>query len=114
MGILSQLGDGMKEMDSVVERRSRQLHMLTLDTCIQTAYEKKKEYPQITGFIVTLKYLGMDDADGIEITVAYLDKNHKAITLDGRNALSLVRRVSTVDEKLLDLLDGNSSAIYEL
>ena len=120
MGFLSQLGDGaiqlgdcMKETDRMAERAKR-TNMLTLDACIQKAYEQKKEYPQITGFIVTLKHLGMSDADGLEIVVAYMDKNRKAITLDGQTALAYIRKVNTVDEKLLNLLDGNSSAIYEL
>ena len=94
--------------------RSKRKRMLTLDACIQRAYADKKEYPQIVGFIVAVKHLGMSDADGLEITVGYMDKNRKAITLDGETALAHTCKVDTIDEKLVNLLDGNNSAIYEL
>ena len=113
MGFLSQLGQEMQEADRKIEHVKR-MNILTLDACIRKAHEAKKENPQITGFIVSVKNLGMSDADGMEIVVAYLDKNHKAITLDGRTALSFVCKVNTVDEKLLNLLDGNQSAIYDM
>ena len=112
MGLLHQLGDGIKAADRVLERAAR-INILTLDACIQKAYEQKKRYPQICGFLVTRRPLGMDSLDGMEIVMGYMDKNHKAITLNGTTALADIFRANTVDGKLLDLFDGNDSAIYE-
>ena len=125
---LGQLADTLNKLDKLSDSlladdeqggkratgRQKRKRMLTLDACIAKAYADKEKYSQITGFIVAVKRLGMSDADGLEITVAYTDKNRKAITLDGETALAYTCKVTTVDEKLVDLLDGNNSAMYEL
>ena len=125
---LGQLADTLNKLDKLSDSlladdeqggkratgRQKRKRMLTLDACITRAYANKEKYPQIIGFIVAVKHMGMSDADGLEITVAYTDKSRKAITLDGETALSYTCKVDAVDEKLVDLLDGNNSAIYEL
>ena len=127
---LAQLGIGLGQLvdkvdkltDSLLEeeqedkrtaKRPKRERMLTLDACIQKAYADKKRYPQIAAFIVKLKPSAKGDADGFEILLGYMDKNRKAITLDGKTALAYTYEVTTIDEKLVDLLDGNDSAICE-
>lgn len=128
LGQLGQLADNLDKLDRLTDSllandeqdnkrapgRPKRKRMLTLDACITKAYADKEKYPQITGFIVAVKHLGMSDEDGLEITVAYMDKNSKAITMDGKTALAYTSKVTTIDEKLMDLLDGDNSAMYEL
>ena len=116
---LGQLADKVDKLtDSLLEeeqedkrtaKRPKRERMLTLDACIQKAYADKKRYPQIAAFIVNLK----PSADGWEVLLGYMDKNSKPITLDGKTALAYTYEVTTIDEKLVDLLDGNDSAICE-
>ena len=119
---LGQLADKVDKLtDSLLEeeqedkrtKRPKRERMLTLDACIQKAYADKKRYPQIAAFIVKLKPPTKGGADGLEIMLGYMDKNRKAITLDGKTALAYTYEVTTIDEKLVDLLDGNDSAICE-
>ena len=69
LGRLDKLADSLladEEQESKrTAGRSKRKRMLTLDACIAKAYADKKEYPQITAFIVSLKHLGMSDADGL-------------------------------------------------
>ena len=112
---VDKLTDSLREEERENQRtanRPKRERVLTLDACIQKAYADKKRFPQITAFIVKLKPSA--GADGLEILLAYMDKNKKAITLDGKTALAYTYEVTTIDEKLVDLLDGNDNAICEL
>ena len=101
----------MGEFDKRIERAMRQ-NVLALDWCIQWAYEQKKSYPQVTGFVLVLKSLEESYSGGYEATIACIDKNRKAVTLDGETALAKVLKINNVDEKMLDFLNGNISAVY--
>ena len=113
MGILGKLAKDLNEVDKAVERR-KQIPALTLDKCIILANEERKKYPQITAFLIKVENLGSTDAEGLKILVAYLDRDHRAITEDGTTGLTASFLANRVDDKIITLLNGEDSAIYEL
>ena len=87
MGLLGKLAKDLNEADKAVERR-KQIPALTLDTCIVLANEERTKYPQITAFLVKVENLGTTEAEGLKILLAYLDRDHRAITTDGTTGLA--------------------------
>jgi len=88
--------------------------IVTFDDCIGYFAENKRQYPQIYAFILSVEKnrTPQNDNDKLIVVQAFLDKDYKAITLDGKTGLSRILHTKTIDKKMINFLEGESTKIY--
>lgn len=107
-----------KKADEIIERDFKKscLPVITFDRCLQWAGDMQKKYPQSVGFLIAVKDNPdpRNENDKVCVTVGMVDDKNKVITLDGVNAISTIFHGKTVDEKMLDNLNGKQVAVFRL
>ncbi len=90
------------------------LAVVTFDRCKKWALDMKKEYPQSAGFVVAVKDNPdpQNENDKICVIIGMIDEKNKVVTMDGKMGISTIFHGGTIDSKMLDELNGNSSKIY--
>jgi len=89
--------------------------IVTFDDCLGYFAKSKIQYPQICAFVLSVEKNQKPKNVNDELTViqGLLDKDFKAITLDGTTCLSRILQTRTIDKKMIDFLAGETTKIYE-
>lgn len=87
------------------------LPVVRLDDCVAWAKRMRESFQQSAGFIINVKNnpAPKNENDLIIVTVAMLDTNRQPVIYDNNNGVSTLMHGKTIDEKLLNMLNGTDS-----
>ena len=91
------------------------LPVVRLDDCVAWAKRMRELFQQSAGFIINVKNnpVPKNENDLIIVTVAMLDANRQPVIYDNNNGVSTLMHGRTIDEKLLNMLNGTDSIMLK-
>lgn len=109
------ISDVLEELDDVVFGKDDDNEMIFFDEIVNWAKEKRKEYPEAVAFLIAVKDNPncRNDKDKLLITQGLLDINNKPISLYGREPVGRILYTKTIDEKLINALNGEENVIVK-
>lgn len=87
----------------------------TLQDSMKFFKENKDEMPNVKGFYLSVKKntKPKQENDQFIIFQCLIDANDKPITVNGQTAFSIDCRAKTIDDKIIQALDGEESVIIK-
>lgn len=91
------------------------LPVVRLDDCVAWAKRMRESFQQSAGFIINVKNnpAPKNENDLIIVTVAMLDTNRQPVIYDNNNGVSTLMHGKTIDEKLMNMLNGTDSIMLK-
>lgn len=91
------------------------LPVVRLDDCVAWAKRMRESFQQSAGFIINVKNnpAPKNENDLIIVTVAMLDTNRQPVICDNNNSASTLMHGKTIDEKLMNMLNGTDSIMLK-
>ncbi len=91
------------------------LPVVRLDDCVAWAKRMRELFQQSAGFIINVKNnpAPKNENDLIIVTVAMLDTNRQPVIYDNNNSASTLMHGKTIDEKLMNMLNGTDSIMLK-
>ena len=90
--------------------------VISFDFCKAWALEMQKKY--LSGIVLLISVsentVSKKPNDKLKIFLALLDSNKKPMPADEKNAVSGVYYAGTIDQKLIDLLNGEETVICKM
>ena len=102
-------------MADVLHKKSFK-EIVTYDEVVRYVLESKKQNTNIVSYIVSVKknYDPQNENDKFIIIIGLLDGMNKPISLNGKDAESLIMHTKTIDRKFIDILNGTETKIIKL
>lgn len=91
------------------------LPVVKFDDCVSWAKRMRELFQQSAGFIINVKNNSVpkNENDLIVVTVAMLDINQQPVAYDNDSGVSTCMHGKTIDEKLLNVLNGTNSIMLK-
>ncbi len=90
--------------------------IVTYDEVVRYVLEAKKQNPYIVSYLASVKknYDPQNENDKFIVIIGLLDGMNKPISLNGKDAESLIIHTKTIDRKFIDILNGDETKIIKL
>lgn len=120
MGLFDELNrwvDNLAEKGAdLVEQETYQKNCLPVvkqESCVAWAKKMRDKFPQSAGFIIAVENnpAPKNENDLIKVTVAMLDINRQPVIYEQDKGVSTLMYGKTIDENLLNLLNGKDSVM---
>lgn len=116
---LGNAGDKLTDMIATVidkEESKQYMKELKLEQCVSWIKEMKAEYPSAASCIIMTKEAinPKTKEEGVSVTLIMMDKDKKPVALDKERAVSTIFLAETIDNGLINILNGEKSAVIKL
>jgi len=89
---------------------------LSLKQCLAWIKEVKGNYPSAEYCMFSVKEMPIPDTKetGLSVTLILMDNDMNPVKLDEKRAVSTIFQAETIDESLINLLNGEKNALISL
>ena len=118
-GKMERIGNGLAEgIAQAIFRSEKQKFEkeLSLKQCLAWIKGMKKTYPSAVYCMFSVKEIPIPDTKetGLSVTLIVMDNEMNPVKLDEKRAASTVFQAETIDESLINLLNGEKNALISL
>ena len=118
-GLFERIGNGLAEgIAQAIFRSEKQKFEkeLSLKQCLAWIKEVKGNYPSAVYCMFSVKEMPIPDTKetGLSVTLILMDNDMNPVKLDEKRAVSTIFQAETIDESLINLLNGEKNALISL
>lgn len=118
-GKMERIGNGLAEgIAQAIFRSEKQKFEkeLSLKQCLAWIKEVKGDYPSAVYCMFSVKEIPIPDTKetGLSVTLILMDNEMNPVKLDEKRAVSTIFQAETIDESLINLLNGEKNALISL
>lgn len=118
-GKMERIGNGLAEGIAQAIFRSEKQNFekeLSLKQCLAWIKEVKGNYPSAVYCMFSVKEIPIPDTKetGLSVTLILMDNEMNPVKLDEKRAVSTIFQAETIDESLINLLNGEKNALISL
>ena len=118
-GKMERIGDGLAEGIAQAMFRSGKQKFekeLSLKQCLAWIKEVRGDYPSAVYCMFSVKEMPIPDTKetGLSVTLILMDNDMNPVKLDEKRAVSTIFQAETIDESLINLLNGEKNSLISL